>query len=219
MSESQYNFITLMADTGAELGYIREALADLEGHAPAVLAKAVNDVARRVRKQITKDAKGGYVLQKRSELNASVAMKIKTATKSDPCATLTSEGPMKDLMEFLVSPQTVAHGPARPAYYTAQVRKKGGAKALDGSPKPFITTFKNGPLSENNHTAVVVRVPGKRMKKHPKKTFIKKLLSPAVPHMLNNPDIREAAQSMVEQELPAAVRKQVAKVLAKGALR
>lgn len=120
---------------------------------------------------------------------------------------------MKGLMEFLVSPQTVAHGPARPAYYTAQVRKKGGAKALDGSPKPFITQFKNG------HIAVVVRVPGKRMKKHPKKTFIKKLLSPAVPHMLNNPDIREAAQSMVDQELPAAVRKQVAKVLAKGALR
>lgn len=210
MSETDFRFLDLMIDTGPELEKLRKRLGDLSDKAPDVLAKAVNTVARQVRRQITKDAQGEYTLREKGELGATKALPMKSATRRNLTATLTSKGPMLDLMKFLVAPQYVSRGTIRPDAYAAQVRTAGGMKRLDGEPKPFVTQFKSG------HIAVAVRVPGKKMKNNPSRTFIKKLLSPAVPHMLGNERIRARAQELVDERLPAAVEQQVAKLLEKG---
>lgn len=205
------NIIIIQTDLDEALKKLRRQLGPLQEQAPAVLAKAVNDVARQVRKQIVKDARGEYVLQDATALHANKAMKLQGARKSKPEATIKAQGEMQDLMKFLVSPTALSRGAGRPGAYAAQVRKGGGIKALGGSPKPFVTQFRSG------HIAIVTRVPGKTMKSNPKRTFIKKLLSPAVPHMLRNPEVQEEAERLVAQRLPTAVQKQVEKLLAREA--
>lgn len=200
--------IHITTDMNAELAALEMRLGKLKNDAPSVLVKAVNDVARKVRRQIIKDVKGEYVFQDKEKLKAQTALKMKSARKNRIEATLKSRGPMQDLAKFLVSPKTISRGMEHPPLYKAQVQKRSGLKALDGNPKPFITQFKS------EHIAVAVRVPGKKMKKNPHRTFIKKLLSPAVPHMLGNPDIQAAAQAMVGDLLPQAVQKQIDKLLA-----
>lgn len=195
---------------------IQRRLGDMKSDAPKVLAQAVNAAARSVRKQIVKDAKGEYALSGKAKamLSATKALQLKTAKKSNMEATLTSKGAMNELMDFVVSPNSLAVWKDRPAGLQGQVKKKSSPKPLQiGSIKAFITRFSSG------HIAVVERVPGKYMAPNvgkygnTRKQALKKLLSPSVPHMLRNPDIQENARTLVGQELPGYVEKYIAKKL------
>jgi|GEM_PF-2326255 len=192
-----------------QLAEIRKRLGDLESKAPSILMNALNATGRAVRKQIVMEAKNEYKITKSGMMTLNNAMPIaKRASRADLTVILKSEGPMNDLMSFMVSPKTISRGTVRPDSYMAQVLKAGGSKMLDGDPKPFVTQFRSG------HIAIAVRVPGRKMVSDPSKDFIKKLLSPAVPHMLNNDDIQEKAQKMVEEILPQKIDALIAKTLA-----
>lgn len=197
-------------DFNAELRNVEEKLGSLKDKAPDVLRNALNTTARKVRKQIVKDAKGEYQLSDKSLLQATKAMKMTNARKGTLMAVLKSQGGVNDLMKFMVSPTTLARGELAPDSYIAQVLKGTGAKSLDYDPKPFITQFRSG------HIAVVERVPGRKMVSNPEKDFIKKLLSPSVPHMLKNPEVQEKASEIMESELPRQIEKQIEKYLQKG---
>lgn len=180
-------------------------LGSLWKEAPKVLSKAVNQTARKVRKQMVKDLEGNYAF--RSQLGSpGQVMRMKGAKAGNMTATLLAKGNMKELMDFMVTPGT----PSWPAEYSAvssKVLQKSPLKSLNGNPKPFITRFRSG------HVAVVVRQPGTSMRGKPKKEALKKLLSPAIPIMLNNEEIRNQAKEMVMRELPDAITRQINRVL------
>ena len=195
-------------DTEAQLAAIIRKLDSLPDKiaAPNILKNAINATARKVRKQITKDAAGVYAIKDKAILK-----------QKDLTATIRSRGPMQDIMAFMTRPNTATGAAA------AQVLQSGSMKLLEANGlKAFVTTFASG------HTAIVQRHPpaeystgrGSRSQKYGERadmTKIKKLLSPAVPHMLGNEEVMAQAEQMTFSVLEAEVQKRIDKTLAERA--
>ena len=207
-------------DTEAQLAAIIRKLDSLPDKiaAPNILKNAINATARKVRKQITKDAAGVYAIKDKTILKQKDqgAPQVYTASASDLTATIRSRGPMQDIMAFMTRPNTSTGAAA------AQVLQSGSMKLLEANGlKAFVTTFASG------HTAIVQRDPPKqygsgrsaragRYGANADMTRIKKLLSPAVPFMLGNETVRSQAEALAYETLQAEIDKRIAKVLGKA---
>ena len=122
--------------------------------APNLLKNALNATARKVRKQIVKDAKEQYSIKNTGILKDEKqgAPKLLTATAASMSAAVRSRGPMQDIMAFMTRPNQGTGAAA------AQVLASGGMKPLEkGNLKAFVTTFASG------HTAIVQRDPPKQI--------------------------------------------------------
>ena len=162
----------LQIDTDEELARVMRQLKTLPQQlgAPNVLKNALNSTARKVRRQIIKDSKGRYALKEKKALQSE--SKILSASASTLEAAVLAKGPMRDIMDFMTKPNTDTAAAA------AKVLNSGAMKPLEaGGLKAFIATFRSG------HTAIVQRRGAERLP-------VKKLLSPAVPHMMGNEEVR-----------------------------
>lgn len=195
----------LIVDLDAFTEEVDKLLGDLKDETPKVLRAALSTTARKVRKTVVSEAASRYAYQDSGAWANSNkgALKLKAKSKRDDFYTrLISSGPMNELLDFMVSP--ASYSPSnRPDAHKAKVLAAGALTALGDAPKPFITKFKSG------HIAVVQR---KREKRLP----VKKLLSPAVPSMVQNAGLIETAQEMMSTELPAQIQKAVQRTLRKA---
>ena len=168
--------------------------------APNILKNAINSTARKVRKQLVKDAKGEYAVKNTKALKdeSQGGPKVLTATTANMSAAIQSRGPMQDIMAFMTRPNTKTGAAA------AKVLASGGMKPLEmGDLKAFVTKFASG------HVAIVQRKGAERLP-------VKKLLSPAVPFMLGNETVRGQAEALAYETLQAEIDKRIAKVLGKA---
>lgn len=192
---SEYSFLQI--DTDGEIDKMIRRLNDLRDKitAPVLLQKAVKTTARKVRTQLVKDTKERYALTDERALKERDrgAPQIKSATGATVSSTILSRGPMQDIMAFLTQPNTDTGAAA------AQVLNESNAKELvKDDMKAFVTRFANG------HTAIVQRRGAERLP-------VKKLLSPAVPHMMGNEAVRERAEKLAIQVLLKEIEKQINK--------
>lgn len=190
----------LQIDTDEELKKIMRQLKSLPDQiaAPNILKNALNSTARKVRAQMVKDAKQRYAITDKRTLKdeGRGAPQVLTASVSTLAATVRSRGPMQDIMAFMTRPNTETGAAA------AKVLKSGSMKPLEmGDLKAFVTTFRSG------HTAIVQRRGADRLP-------VKKLLSPAVPHLLGNEEVRAQAEVMAYDVLQSEIQKRIEKVLA-----
>ena len=189
-------------DVEGELEKIIQQLNSLPDQiaAPNILKNAINSTARKVRKQLVKDAKGEYAIKDTKALKDESlgGPKVLTATTATMSAAIRSRGPMQDIMAFMTRPNTKTGAAA------AQVLASGGMKPLemDGL-KAFVTKFASG------HVAIVQRKGAERLP-------VKKLLSPAVPFMLGNETVREKAEALAYETLQGEIDKRIQKVLGKA---
>lgn len=188
MSDSG-NSVLIVIDTEAELTAIIKKLDTMHEKAPSILKNSINAAARKVRTQMIKDAQGRYAVKNKSILKkeSEGGPRLFTASVANLSAEIKSKGPMQDIMAFLTKPNTESGAAA------AKVLNSGAYKPLEVSGlKAFVTKFQSG------HQAIVQRKSGPRLP-------IKKLLSPAVPHMLGNEEIRgraeETAYTILQQEI------------------
>lgn len=186
-------------DVEGELQKILQQLNSLPDQiaAPNLLKNALNATARKVRKQIVKDAKGQYAIRNTKILKEERqgAPKVLTATAANMSAVIRSRGPMQDIMTFMTRPNQGTDAAA------AQVLASGSMKPLErGGLKAFVTKFASG------HVAIVQRKGTKRLP-------VKKLLSPAVPMMLGNETVRSQAETLAYETLQGEIDKRIAKVL------
>lgn len=168
--------------------------------APNILKNAINSTARKVRKQLVKDAKGEYAVKNTKALKdeSQGGPKVLTATTANMSAAIQSRGPMQDIMAFMTRPNTKTGAAA------AQVLASGGMKPLEmGDLKAFVTKFASG------HVAIVQRKGAERLP-------VKKLLSPAVPLMLGNETVRNQAEVLAYEILQGEIDKRIQKVLGKA---
>lgn len=189
-------------DVEGELQKIIQQLNSLPDQiaAPNILKNAINSTARKVRKQLVKDAKGEYAIKDTTILKdeSQGAPKVLTATTANMSAAVRSRGPMQDIMAFMTRPNTKTGAAA------AQVLASGGMKPLEmGGLKAFVTKFASG------HVAIVQRKGADRLP-------VKKLLSPAVPFMLGNETVREKAETLAYETLQSEIDKRIQKVLGKA---
>jgi len=189
-------------DVEEELQKIIQRLNRLQDQiaAPNILKNALNATARKVRKQLVKDAKGEYAIKNAKVLKdeSQGAPKVLTASTANMSAAIRSRGPMQDIMTFMTKPNTKTGAAA------AQVLASGGMKPLemDGL-KAFVTKFASG------HVAIVQRKGADRLP-------VKKLLSPAVPFMLGNETVRSQAEALAYETLQAEIDKRIQKALSKA---
>lgn len=193
----------LIIDADGEIEKIIQRLDKIKDRlgAPDILQKAVKSTAQKVRRQIVKDAKGHYALTDESGLKnrSKGAPRVSSSKGAEISSTIISKGPMQDIMAFLTQPNTKTGAAA------AQVLNDSAPKKLEkGDLKAFVTRFANG------HVAIVQR-------KGPERLPVKKLLSPAVPHMLGNDVVRAKATAMAYDLLQAEIEKHIAKVLGNAA--
>ena len=178
----------LQIDTDEELARVMRQLKTLPQQlgAPNVLKNALNSTARKVRRQIIKDSKGRYALKEKKALQSE--SKILSASASTLEAAVLAKGPMRDIMDFMTQPNTDTAAAA------AKVLNSGAMKPLEaGGLKAFITTFRSG------HTAIVQR----------RGLPVKKLLSPAVPHMMGNEEVRAEAEALAYETLQREIGKRI----------
>ena len=179
----------LQIDTDEELARVMRQLKTLPQQlgAPNVLKNALNSTARKVRRQIIKDSKGRYALKEKKALQSE--SKILSASASTLEAAVLAKGPMRDIMDFMTQPNTDTAA--------AKVLNSGAMKPLEaGGLKAFITTFRSG------HTAIVQRRGAERLP-------VKKLLSPAVPHMMGNEEVRAEAEALAYETLQREIGKRI----------
>lgn len=192
---SEHTFLEI--DTDGEIEKIIRQVHDLRDKisSPVILQRAVKTTARKVRTQLVKDTKERYALTDERGLKdpAKGAPRITSSTGAAVSSTIRSKGPMQDIMAFLTQPNTKTGAAA------AQVLNSGTAKQLAVDDlKAFVTRFSNG------HTAIVQRRGADRLP-------IKKLLSPAVPHMMGNEEVRAKAETLAVQILQKEIEKQIKK--------
>lgn len=209
------DFFTI--DTDEELKKLIQKLSGLPDQiaSPTILAKALTAAARQVRTQIKKDVKKQYKISDTSILKnkSDGAPQVESARASYMTATIKSCGPMLDVMKFLTKPNTSSGAAA------AQVLSSSSLKLMEvAGRKAFVTTFSNG------HVAIVQRAKegeykptGAAIRKAKygdgaDMTKIKKIISPAVPHMLGNEEVRAQAEEMAYSYLQAAIAKQIDKL-------
>lgn len=184
----------LQIDTDEELAKIMaklDGLPEMLG-APKILKNALNSTARKVRQQIVKDSKGRYTLKQKKALQSE--SKIVSASTSTLEAAVLAKGSMRDIMDFMTQPNTKTGAAA------AKVLNESSMKPLEaGDLKAFITTFRSG------HTAIVQRRGAERLP-------VKKLLSPAVPHMMGNEEVRAQAEAMAYANLQREIEKRIEQV-------
>ena len=181
----------LVIDTDAELEKIMRRLDTLPEQlkAPDVLKRALNTTARKVRRQLAKDAVERYTLEQKNAFTKE--SKVLCANTSTLTATVLAKGPMRDIMDFMTQPNTDTAAAA------AKVLNSGTMKPLEaGGLKAFITTFRSG------HTAIVQRRGAERLP-------VKKLLSPAVPHMMGNEEVRAEAEALAYETLQREIGKRI----------
>lgn len=168
--------------------------------APNILRNALNATARKVRRQMVSDVKGEYAIKNTKALRdvAQGGPKVLTASSANLSAAIRSRGPMQDIMSFMTRPNTKT-GAAK-----AKILSSGSLKPLEMDDlKAFVTTFASG------HTAIVQRKGKSRL-------LVKKLLSPAVPHILGSEAVRTQAEALAYETLHAEINKRIAQVLGKA---
>lgn len=188
----------IQIDVESELRNIIRQFHDLPDQiaAPKVLKNALNSAARKVRKQMVQDVKGEYAITKQKILRekSQGAPQVLAASPSNLSAVIRSRGAMQDILSFKTRPNTKT----APAW--AQVFASGSLKPLETNGiKAFLVTFSNG------RAAIVDRRGRERMP-------IKKLLSPSVPHMLNNEAVRGPAEDMTYELLQAEIQRRIEKI-------
>ncbi|MGI6027888.1 MAG: hypothetical protein ACOX81_00580 [Candidatus Heteroscillospira sp.] len=193
----------LQIDTDQELAKIIQKMNTLHDQlaAPDIFRKALNAAGRKVRKQMVADAKEQYAIKDTKALKdkAKGAPEFLSASTSNLTARIRARGPMQDIMAFMTRPNTKTGAAA------AKVLNSSAMKELQiENLKAFVATFASG------HTAIVQR-------RGPERLPVKKLLSPSVPHLLNNEKVRAKAAEMTYDILQQEIEKQIAKVWAKTA--
>lgn len=214
--------IDIVIDDAGVIENIERRLGALSSQAPDILRLSINSAARKVRKSIVKQVGERYTIQQ-SVLKdrRKGAPTVSTARKGNLGAVIRSKGPVNDLVDFLVQPGSDGA--------KAKVLRSGGLKTLErGGVKAFITRFASG------HIAVVQRQPGKtygaagasdRIARYgtphngawPDMTRIVKLMGPAVPSMMANPEIQEQARELLYDVLNQEITKRIDKAIERGA--
>ena len=202
--------IHIEVDTQAEIVRIGQRLERLAFQAPDILRLSINAAARKVRKQITKDAADTYTIDESI---------LKDRSKGAPKVQTAKPGNIEAVI--LVRPGSDGA--------KAKMLQSGGLKPLErGGAKAFIGRFQSG------HTAVLQRqirqtytVGGAadRIEKYgypsngqwPDLTRIKKLLGPSVPSMLANEEIQEKTRTMLYTVLDQEIDKRINKAIRQSA--
>lgn len=189
--------VNITIDTDGEIDRIIQRLNTLPDRlqAPDMLRKAVNSAARKTRKRLIEEGKNRYAFKKKGQFASET--KIKTAgVSSGAGADIISKGRMRMITDFVTRPNSATAAAA------AKVLNESGMNSILRNGNKAFSLFLNG----GANAAIAVRLGKPRLP-------IQVLMSPAVPVMLGQEEVREPATEDFFDNLSAEIEKQIAKIL------
>lgn len=180
---------------------IEKKLGDMKSKAPVVMARAINRAVTAAKTAMGKEASAKYYV---ASGTVKSTVRLTRASAGNLRGIATSKDARVPLYKFKVSPKTpvrvTGRGRRSPSVYKAAVKKAGGYKPLDGSPKAFVTGFKTG------HSGVFERKSSSRLP-------IKELYSPAVPQMLKSEDVFPEIEKRTNEVLQNRLEHEISRLL------
>lgn len=164
---------------------IENALNMTKDKSKYVLRGAINKTLKDADKRIRDDVLKEYSIKDKKKVFS--AMDIQKASVSNLVGILNVTGKPNETWDFKVGPRTYVPGglPVGHPGHKVNVKRRNPYKILKlrsgggDQYKAFTVRFSNG------KTTLAQRVPGKRMNSNPDKEFVKKIMSPSVPSMVN----------------------------------
>lgn len=166
---------------------IEAALGMAKDKSTMVLRTAINNTAKETMTLLVNEANKEYQIRQTSKIKKT--LDFKGATTKKLVATITSEGRVNELYNFMVKPRTYIRGGGVQGGYDAHTKRgaayqniflKQNAAADEDKYRAFVVKYKNG------HRTLAQRRPGKRMKSDPSKEFLKTLFAPSIPNILGD---------------------------------
>lgn len=181
---------------------VEKKLGDMKSKAPAVMARAINRAVTAAKTAMGKEASAKYYVKSGTVKSTITLIK---ANAGNLRGIATSKDARVPLYKFKVSPKTPVRVSGRnkrsPAMYKAAVKKAGGYKPLNGSPKPFVAGFASG------HTGVFERKSSERLP-------ISELYGPAVPQMLKSEEVMPNIERRANEVLQNRLDHEISRLLA-----
>lgn len=187
---------------------------------PKIMQRVVNNTSTQVLKQILQQMAKTYAF-KGGQKELKKYTTEKKATHSNPEASLIFKSTVLEPREYAVSPEQSEANITKPTYTKTGRRARGkairtkilkasGWRALTGNAnysRAFIVKFKSG------HVAVVSREYGRKMKKNPKKDFLRKVITPSVAILAGSEKVYGSSSDEIYRIMDEQTRKIISKVL------
>lgn len=184
------------------LNDIDRYLGRLGNQANKIMARAANSAMSNASKNMKKEVSARYHIASRE---VGKTIRTEKASVSKPSARIVSRGEHPNLAKFKVSPmravKTLKSGERSPSVYKASVEKESSLLPLDGSPKPFIATMKNG------FTGLFQR------KDESSRATLKGIYGPSVPQMLKKEEILEKITQEANQMMQKRMAHEIERIL------
>lgn len=183
----------------------------MDGKSKKILKAAINDTAKKLRKDMTHGANKRYKFKEglQGYLRATT---IKKATVGKPEAEIKAVGPMQDLKDYQVNPDTYFPGSkGAPSWIKGKVLRKSSLKGVarrksskGDKYKGFIVRFSNG------HKAMVSRRPGSVSRSNPNKEVIEVNYSPTIPkgeEVVYRDELQKDVQALLQKNIMQQVHR------------
>ncbi|OBZ08925.1 hypothetical protein A8L34_22495 [Bacillus sp. FJAT-27264] len=172
-----------MIDVRGEARGVRDALrriGSLDGDVRKAFYSALNRTSQRIKTEAGRKARETYIAKSKAITDQVV---LRRGSISNLSSELRWKGGNIPLMQFRTNPKSLSS--KKPRVLKAAVKRAGGNKAVDGA---FLARMRSG------HIAIFRRSSRKRLP-------IDALYGPAVPVMLNNPEITEHLENVAITEM------------------
>ncbi|MEK4351349.1 phage tail protein [Paenibacillus sp. FSL R5-0475] len=188
-----------MIDVRAEARGIRDALrriGSLDTDVRKSFYSALNRTSQRLKTESGRKAKETYVVKSKAVTDQVV---LKRGSVSNLSSELRWKGGNIPLLQFRTNPKSPSA--KRPRVLKAAVKRDGGNKKVDGA---FLARMSSG------HIGVFRRSSRRRLP-------VEELYGPAVPVMLNNPEVTEHLERVAVEEMDKRIEHELNRRLGGGA--
>jgi hypothetical protein len=188
-----------MIDVTAEARGMREAirrLGTLDGDVRKSVYSALNRTSQRLKTESGRKAKETYIVKSKAVTDQVV---LKRGSVSNLSSELRWKGGNIPLLQFRTNPKSPSA--KRPRALKAAVKREGGNKKVGGA---FLARMSSG------HIGVFRRSSRRRLP-------VEELYGPAVPVMLNNPEVTEHLERVAVEEMDKRIEHELNRRLGGGA--
>ncbi|CAH1058855.1 phage tail protein [Paenibacillus pseudetheri] len=188
-----------MIDVRGEARGIRDALrriGSLDTDVRKSFYSALNRTSQRLKTESGRKAKETYIVKSKAVTDQVV---LKRGSVSNLSSELRWKGGNIPLLQFRTNPKSPSA--KRPRVLKAAVKRAGGNKKVDGA---FLTRMSSG------HIGVFRRSSRRRLP-------VEELYGPAVPVMLNNPEVTEHLERVAVEEMDKRIEHELNRRLGGGA--
>ncbi len=177
-----------------QLKRLKRKLGNLKDKTPVAMRRAINEAARKARTEMDRNTREKYFMKRKFIFGS---LHTDLARGGNLRARISSKGKAIPLAEFRTNP--AKPNPKRRKPIRIQVKRGGGAKALNKDPKAFVAILKG-------EKVIAERTSGRRGP-------LKGLFGPSVPSVMKNDEILSGVEEAARKKLAERLEHHISHLL------